>query len=259
MNFFELCNLRNLVADKTCFKSIMNPKCIDLFLTTCNNSFMHTKTGVSDFHKMILTVLKTTFKKSPPKVKLYRSFKTFDDYKYDNKKAKTALKLKIFVVWGIFSWSFKCTCTLFRQCALLPFFRRKILMNAFITSQFNYCPLVWMCHSGEINNRINNIHYRALRIVYGDNTSSFEDLLRKDGSVTIQQENLRFLALEMFKVIHGATPSFMSDIFTKKSIWIQKIFPVIPDRILHFIIIFILKQVIMGWIPLDTLDLRFMT
>ena len=104
-----------------------------------------------------------------------------------------------------------------RQCALLPFFRRKILLNAFITSQFNYCPLVWMCHSREINNRINNIHYRALRIVYNDNTSSFEDLLRKDGSVTIHQENLRFLSLEMFKVIHGATPSFMSDIFTKKS------------------------------------------
>ena len=84
MNFLELYNLRNLVADKTCFKSIMNPTCIDLFLTTCNNYFMHTKTGVSDFHKMILTVLKTTFKKSPPKVKLYRSFKTFDDNKFKN-------------------------------------------------------------------------------------------------------------------------------------------------------------------------------
>ena len=105
-----------------------------------------------------------------------------------------------------------------RQCALLPFFRRKILMNAFITSQFNYCPLVWMCHSREINNRINNIHYRALPIVYNDNTSSFEALLREDGSVTIHQENLRFLALEMFKVIHGATPSFMSDILQKNQI-----------------------------------------
>ena len=71
--------------------------------------------------------------------------------------------------------------------------------------------------SREVNNRINNIHYRALHIVYNDNTSSFEDLLRKDGSVTIHQKNLRFLALEMFKVIHGATPSFMSDNFTKKS------------------------------------------
>ena len=73
-------------------------------------------------------------------------------------------------------------------------------MNAFVTSQFNYCPLVWMCHSREINYRINNIHYRALRIVYSDNTSSFEDLLRKDGSVTIHQGNVRFLSLEMFKL-----------------------------------------------------------
>ena len=89
-------------------------------------------------------------------------------------------------------------------------------MNAFITSQFSYYPLVWRCHSREINNRINNIHYRALRIVYSDNTSSFEDLLRKDGSETIHQENLRFLALEMFEVIHGATPSLCL-IFSQKN------------------------------------------
>ena len=75
----------------------MNPTCMISSLQPAI-ILLCTKTGVSDFHKMILTVLKTTFKKSPPEVKLYRSFKTFDDYKYDNKKAKTALKLKIYVV-----------------------------------------------------------------------------------------------------------------------------------------------------------------
>ena len=45
-----------------------------------------------------------------------------------------------------------------RQCAILPFQRRKVLMHAFIISQFNYCPLVWMCHNRGINDKINNLH-----------------------------------------------------------------------------------------------------
>ena len=41
----------------------------------------------------------------------------------------------------------------------------RILMKTFVESQFNYCPLVWMFHSRHINERINNIHERALRVV----------------------------------------------------------------------------------------------
>ena len=38
----------------------------------------------------------------------------------------------------------------------------RIIMKAFIESQFNYCPLIWMFHSRTVNNRINRIHERAL-------------------------------------------------------------------------------------------------
>ena len=38
----------------------------------------------------------------------------------------------------------------------------EMFMKAFILSQFNYCPLIWMFHSRELNNRINHIHERAL-------------------------------------------------------------------------------------------------
>ena len=47
--------------------------------------------------------------------------------------------------------------------------QRQIIMKSFINSQFGYCPLVWMFHSRKINNRINKIHERALRIVFNDN------------------------------------------------------------------------------------------
>ena len=42
-NFIELYNLRNLVTEKTCFKSVQNPTSIDLFLANCNMSFQHTQ------------------------------------------------------------------------------------------------------------------------------------------------------------------------------------------------------------------------
>ena len=46
--------------------------------------------------------------------------------------------------------------------------QRRLIMNAFIFSQFGYCLLSWMFHSWKLSNRINNIHERALRIVYRD-------------------------------------------------------------------------------------------
>ena len=55
--------------------------------------------------------------------------------------------------------------------------QRKIIMNAFISSQFNYCPLLWMCHSRSLNTQTNKIHHRALSIIYRDYTSPFETLL----------------------------------------------------------------------------------
>ena len=67
----------------------------------------------------------------------------------------------------------------------LNFDQRKLLLNAFITSHFSYAPVVWMFHSRKLNNRINNIHKRALRLVYKDDTSCFDDLLATDNSFKI--------------------------------------------------------------------------
>ena len=71
---------KNIVRDKTCFKNPENASCIDLFLTSNTYSFQNTmaiSTGLSDFHKMILTVLKSTFVKAAPKVIKYRDYKKF--------------------------------------------------------------------------------------------------------------------------------------------------------------------------------------
>ena len=89
-------------------------------------------------------------------------------------------------------------------------------MNSFFLSQFSYCPLVWMLHSRNLNNRINKLHERSLRIVYRDTISTFQDLLLKDKSCTIHARNIQNLAIELFKVKTGIAPKFMIEIFTMK-------------------------------------------
>ena len=88
-------------------------------------------------------------------------------------------------------------------------------MNAFFESQFSYSPLVSMFHSRQINSKVNSLHYRALHMVYLEETSSFEKLLTKNGFVTIHHRNLQVLAVEMFKVIKGIAPTFMNEIFSR--------------------------------------------
>ena len=91
--------------------------------------------------------------------------------------------------------------------------QKKVIMKAFILSQFSYCPLAWMCHSRGLNNKINSIHERSLRIVYDDKSSTFEELLEKDNSVSIHHRNLQVLATEIYKVINGISPQIMQKIF----------------------------------------------
>ena len=89
------------------------------------------------------------------------------------------------------------------SCKISAIGEKVLLMNSFINSQFGYCPLIWSFCTRELNDKINRIHERGLRLVYLDYTSSFKDLLEKDKSVTIHQRNIRLLAIEMFKVLNG--------------------------------------------------------
>ena len=72
----------------------IDPRCIDLFLTNSVQKFQNRSvfaTGITDFHEMILTVLKTSFPKSAPKKIVYRNYKNFNSnsFKSDlNKQLK---------------------------------------------------------------------------------------------------------------------------------------------------------------------------
>ena len=93
----------------------------------------------------------------------------------------------------------------------------KHVMKAFILSQFNYCPLVWMLSERGLNNKINHLHEKALRIAYKDELSDFETMLEKDNAVTIHVRNLQLLMTEIFKTQHSLNPTFMKEIFVSKN------------------------------------------
>ena len=70
-----------------------------------------------------------------------------------------------------------------------------------------------MFHSRKLNNKINRLHKRCLRVVYNDSSSTFERLLTKDNSVSIHDRNLQVLATEMFKVYTEQGPDILQDVF----------------------------------------------
>ena len=91
-----------------------------------------------------------------------------------------------------------------------------MLFKAFIESQFNYCPLIWMLHSRTMNNKINRLHERSLRIVYSDQSSTFEESLEKDKTFSIRLKNIQSLTIEIYKFVNGLSPETMNSVFNLK-------------------------------------------
>ena len=95
----------------------------------------------------------------------------------------------------------------------MNFEQRRFIMNSFVIFHFLYFPVAWMFHSRKLNVRINRLHERALRVLYRDFDSSFEELLRRDSYTTLHQGNLQKLMTEMFKVKTGIALELMKGIF----------------------------------------------
>ena len=93
--------------------------------------------------------------------------------------------------------------------------QKRIIMKAFVTSQFGYCPLIWMFHSRRLNKK-KSIHVRARTITDQDHISTFQELLNKDNSVSMHHRNLQALATEMFKIHWDLYPDILREIFVPK-------------------------------------------
>ena len=94
--------------------------------------------------------------------------------------------------------------------------KRKSLTKVLITSQFNYCPIIWMFHGRQLNSRIKKIHKRVLTLVYKDSKLIFNNLLGLNNSVTLNQRNIQILAREIFKVKSSLATQIMTEVFEIK-------------------------------------------
>ena len=102
---------------------------------------------------------------------------------------------------------------LIRLWMSLNFEEGKTLINSYFYSSFNYCPLVWMFSSAKSLNKVESLQKRALRFLYEDYVSSYEELLQKAGKETMKVNRLRNLCIEIYKSMNNINPMYMNEIF----------------------------------------------
>ena len=83
-------------------------------------------------------------------------------------------------------------------------------------STLTCCPLIWTYCSQTANNLINKINKRSLRVIYEMEEASFEDLLIKDSSWTIHENNIHTLLIEIYKSLNHVSPPIMQEFFNLK-------------------------------------------
>ena len=104
-------------------------------------------------------------------------------------------------------------------CRLKHYLGKKeleVIINSFIYSNFNYCPLVWHFSSCKALRKIENIHKRCLRMIHNDYDSDYETLLKISGTSTMQIKRIKQLATEIFKTVNNSNPNFTVNMFTSK-------------------------------------------
>ena len=92
---------------------------------------------------------------------------------------------------------------------------RKAIYTSFVASSFNYYPLVWLFTSRESINKIDKIQERALRFVLKDHISDYNDLLLRSGFHSFRIYAVKSLMIELFKILNGMTPNYLSEHFVK--------------------------------------------
>ena len=83
-------------------------------------------------------------------------------------------------------------------------------------SPIKYCPLLWIFHGKQTNNKIDKLHERDLRIVYNDTVPSFEDLLITHRSFTNNHQNMQSLAIETNKALNDLPGENFRDFYKNK-------------------------------------------
>jgi hypothetical protein len=85
-------------------------------------------------------------------------------------------------------------------------------------SNFNYCPLVWHFCGESNTKKLEKIQERALRFIYNNSDSSYENLLEQSQLPSLRLRRLRSMAIEVFKIINKQTPVYLHDLVNLKAL-----------------------------------------
>ena len=102
-----------------------------------------------------------------------------------------------------------------RRYLTLP--KASLLFNAYVFSNFLYCPLIWMFCRKSSDSIIKKTHRRALSALLFRFDLDLPELLELHGSQTVHTKHLQILMTEVFKSLNKLNPEFMWDCFEFKN------------------------------------------
>ena len=91
----------------------------------------------------------------------------------------------------------------------------RILVQAFVLSNFNYCPLVWYFTTANRLQKVEKIQQRALRFITDDYVSNYETLLRDTEMTTMRVRQMQNLCIEIYKTLSNLNPEYMHELFER--------------------------------------------
>ena len=90
---------------------------------------------------------------------------------------------------------------------------KRRLLKTFVEFHFNYHSFIWMFHSKRLDKKINNVHEKALRIIYFHYKSTFQEILDKVASFSVYHTKIQTVVIEIHKHIHGLSPAILKEVF----------------------------------------------
>ena len=97
----------------------------------------------------------------------------------------------------------------------LTFEVRKILIESFVYSNFNYCPLIWNFTNAKAVNKIESVQKRALQFLFSNFESSYDTPLMKAKKPAMTVQRLRYLSAEIYRTVNCLKLSYMKNVFKK--------------------------------------------
>ena len=94
---------------------------------------------------------------------------------------------------------------------------KRQLAKTFVLSNFNYFPLVWHnCGNGDMH-KIEKMQERVIRFIHNDYQTNYMDLIESKGESTMYAKRIRIIAQEVYKSLHGLSPSYIAELLTNRT------------------------------------------